>query len=196
MKQMELLSLPALLLLAATLAPATSHAAECSGTIGHVTAVSLDTTKYAYVNYSATGGQFDSDPLISATVSVPHPLAVVARPPPSCLIVHFSAEATALDNAIVFQVLLDGVPMQGNSPTGANGVSSPAIFEANPIIFHNDVEVGRPGPAPQMLSYTLFGTVNGGSHTVKVLKANCCSAINSLVPGSYVQAATLTVEYK
>lgn len=204
------------------LLPQVSHAASCSGTVGHVQTVSLDATRYTLINYTAPEvppppgsppvagpGRFDPTPLLQTTVNVPASVSVVGGrlvPTVSCLVAHFSAEATAYDNGIVFQVLLDGVPMKGNSPSGPDSIANPAVFQATPIILNNDnVEVGRPHGQADMLSYTFFAPVTGGNHTVKVLFANCCSefdgtSITDPVTGNvivdFVQAATLTLESK
>jgi hypothetical protein len=175
-----------LLLASPLLSPLAAHASECGGPVNHVKVASLDAQRALVTNYTGSGGQFDADPLLGTTVAVPR-LAKNA-----CLVIHFSAEATIDDNAAVFEVLVDGVPATGQY-TGFINEPSPVLVEAIPIIDdHNGIEIGRPTRFQHMLSYTVFARVGGGSHTVEVLGANCCS-INS-GPGSVVHAATLAVE--
>ena len=111
---------------------------------------------YSTFNFPADGqGHFDS--LMTTTVSV-------GGEGRSCLVAHFSTMAYPLDNAIVFQVRVDGQPMKGHLSSVA-GVPTPAVFDPE----ETDLNL------PRMVSYTFFKQVSPGIHQVEVRFAGCCS---------------------
>lgn len=165
-----LIGLALLAIVAATVSVAASrhHAAdaattqiECSSAASRMKAVRLDEdriTKAVY-NYPKDGlGHFDPLPLIATTVTV-------GGTQPSCLVAAFSAMARPLDNHIVFQVRVDGIPMQGHLG-GIGGLPTPVVVdptEANTA-------------SQRMVAYNFFAPVRPGVHRVEVLFAGCCSA--------------------
>lgn len=133
--------------------------AECASAAGRVKITSLQDYQptYSTFNFPADGqGHFDS--LMATTVSV-------GGQGRSCLVAHFNTMAYPLDNAIVFQVRVDGQPMKGHLSAVAN-VPTPAVFDPE----ESDQNL------PRMVSYTFFEQVNPGLHQVEVLFAGCCSA--------------------
>jgi hypothetical protein len=132
---------------------------ECASPAGRVKLAALQDYQptYSTFNFPADGqGHFDS--LMATTVNV-------GGERPSCLVAHFSTMAYPLDNAIVFQVRVDGQPMQGHLGAVAN-VPTSAVFDPE----ETDQNL------PRMVSYTFFEQVSPGLHEVEVLFAGCCSA--------------------
>ena len=83
---------------------------ECRGSAPLVKAVTLPDNHYV-----TTRSQFDTpnlQPLLTTSI-------FVNGPGTSCVIAHFSAHARITDNYIVFQVRIDGEPMQGISARSA-----------------------------------------------------------------------------
>ncbi|MDB5969518.1 MAG: hypothetical protein JWQ90_1968 [Hydrocarboniphaga sp.] len=187
------LLLSALSLAAPFCARADETPLNCEGATGHVKSVALVGTRSPTVNYEVARG-FDPDPLLSTTITVPASYAVSARKlveVPSCVVAHFSTQATPMDNFTVFQVNVDGVAMNGHVPGDAG---SPAVF-APRLETPLDYSTGTTyGPSQQMLSYTFSLPVLAGTHTVQVLFAACCSL--EAQTGGSVKAATLTLDYK
>ncbi len=158
---------------------------NCSSTLGHVTAVSLPAAREATIDFAGGGqipaGSFDPIPLLNTTIEL-------NGRRPSCLIAHFSNIPQPADNHIVYQVRVDGIPMEGHHPTlfgfGTAAVSDPNRTDE----FFVDV--------PRMASYTFFATIEPGEHTVEVLFAGCCSGTTGYSSGSVVAGATLTLQYR
>jgi hypothetical protein len=176
-----------LILAAALVATATTNARaqvaeECEGPTSRVKAVTLGGAffpTYATFNFPADGvGHFDT--LMSSTVDV----GPGRRP--SCLIAHFSTEGYPLDNSVVYQVRVDGEPMNGHM-AGSGDISTPIVFDPEETNLN----------LPRMVSYTFFKKVGPGTHTVEVLFAGCCSG--APVPGAvaaYTGSPTLTLSYR
>lgn len=122
-------------------------------------------------------GHFSSVPLLSATIDV-------GGRQRTCVVARFSAEAIPLDNYIVFQVRIDGVPMKGHLPSFA-GIATPVVFDVE----ETDKNLER------MVSHDFFALVEPGVHRVEVLFAGCCSQAPPPPPYSYVGASVLTLEY-
>ena len=141
--------------------PAEGSAAltECGSPAGRVKIAALQDYQptYSTFNFPADGqGHFDS--LMATTVSV-------GGPGRSCLVAQLSTMAYPLDNAVVFQVRVDGQPMKGHL-SGVAGIATPGVFDPE----ETDQNL------PRMVSYTFFEQVNPGLHQVEVLFAGCCSA--------------------
>ena len=81
---------------------------------------------------------------------------------PDCLVADFSAVALPRDNAVAFQVRLDGVPMRGHLG-GLNGVPAPAVADPREGALALD----------RMVAYHFFAPVRPGVHRVEVLFASC-----------------------
>jgi len=164
-----------------TLAAAPVRAEECESAAPRVKAVSLDGTfhpTYSVFNYPADGaGHFDT--LMSTTVTVGGGRL------PSCLIANFSTQAYPLDNSIIFQVRVDGVPMEGHM-NGSGDIAAPIVWDPEETDRNN----------PRMVSYTFFKKVTPGTHTVDVLFAGCCSAAAPEGPAAYAGAPVLTLHHR
>lgn len=167
--------------MAATSVRARAAQVECESLAPIVKTVSLGNffqPTYSTFNFPADGvGHFDT--LLSTRVTV----GGTGR---SCLVATFSTEAYPLDNSIVFQVRVDGVPMNGHL-AGSGDVASPIVFDPE----ETDMNL------PRMVSYTFFKPVTPGNHTVDVLFAGCCSG--APVPGAvaaYAGSPTLTLWHR
>jgi hypothetical protein len=154
---------------------------ECESKAQRVKAVTSPDYHFttAVFNFPSDGiGHFDPVPLLSTTIEV-------GRPGPSCLIAHFSAMGDPLDNHVVFQVRVDGVPMQGHL-SGFVGIATPVVSDPE----ETDMNL------PRMVAYNFFAEVQPGVHTVDVVFAGCCSAAPP--PGvtvAQVGSPVLTLEY-
>lgn len=159
---------------------------ECQSRSFSVKALSSD-VRTTTVNFNTdengvpdSTGFLDPDPLLSTTVTV-------GRRGPRCLIVHFSAMAEPLDNFIMFQVQVDGIPMQGH-----------AIFPFSVPLIENPV-VWSPEETDQnltrMVSYHFFEEVERGDHVVEVFFAGCCGDTSSGNTIATVRSSVLTVQF-
>lgn len=178
MKQ-GLVLLIVLLILSLPLEGRASHdQVACESKPKNVKAVSIASTHITTVNFTGSGGGFDPNPLLTTTVTI-------GGSKPSCLVTHFSAIPQPTDNHIVFQVRVDGMPMEGHVPN-LFGTGTPAVSEPNQTDEFVDV--------PRMAAYTFFKEVKPGDHTVEVLFAACCSS--GPFGATYVDAAVLTLEFE
>ena len=150
----------------------------CTSKPKNVKAVSIASLHIANVNFTS-GGVFDPVPLLTTTVTV-------GGGNLSCLVAHFSAIPRPTDNHIVFQVRVDGEPMEGHVPD-LFGTGTPAVSDPNQTDEFIDVQ--------RMVAYTFFKQVKPGDHTVEVLFAACCSA-GSGVGITFVDAAVLTLAFQ
>lgn len=152
---------------------------ECSGKSDRVKGVTnpnghLITTKF----------QFDVpnlQPLLTTTITTSGPT--------SCVVAHLSGLARITDNYVVFQVRIDGVPMDGH--TFLPGVNTPVVFraiDANPE--YEDEQFIDP---TKVISYNFFANLPPGSHTVEVMAAAGSNIISPFEPS--VNALVLTLEY-
>lgn len=117
------------------------------------------------------------EPLLSTTVTV-------GGKGESCLAAHLSAIARVTDNYIVFQVRVDGVPMEGHL-SGAGGIATPLVVESK---FSSEPDTER------MVAANFFAKVTPGTHRIDVLVA-AGSAINPTeIP--YVGSPVLNLQYK
>jgi hypothetical protein len=158
------------------LSPLTASAQDdtrCAGNLLGVAGVSLSAPRTASVDFSGSGGQLDA--LLDTDVTVRGQAA-------SCLLIQFSAMAYPQDNAIVFQVLVDGVPVPGQSALpGFPGI--PVVFDPE----ETDNNLGR------MVSHSFVAPVAPGLRRVELRFAGCCSPN----PGSgVVNSATLSVQHR
>jgi hypothetical protein len=159
---------------------AAANQVECESISTRVKAIRLVGSRDATVNFTGGGGRpagsFDPVPLLSTKVDVTRP---------TCLVAHFSAMAHPADNHMVFQVRVDGIPMQGHD-LDLFGTGTAAVSDPNQTDVYYDV--------PRMVAYSFFQRVGAGIHTVEVLFAGCCSALTGIGDG-LVSAAVLTLEY-
>jgi hypothetical protein len=111
---------------------------------------------------------------------------------PGCIVAHLSGITRITDNYVVYQVRVDGVPMQGHLP-GLPGFTTPVVF----------VSIDSAGPGlddeqyidpTKVTSYNFFDRVSGGNHVVEVLAAGGSNIIAGSEPS--VVALVLTLEYQ
>jgi hypothetical protein len=145
--------------------PAAAAAIECASRATKVKAVTSPDFHPTLTAFQFPPGSFDPTPLLSTTVTV-------TGIGPSCLVAHFSVMARPTDNYMVFQVRVDGVPMEGHL-SGVIGIAAPVVY----TIEETDLNV------PQMVAHSFFARVRPGQHTVDVIFA-AGSAINPDDPPS------------
>jgi hypothetical protein len=124
-------------------------------------------------------GYFDPSPLISTSI--------VTTGRSTCLIVRFSALVEPQDNHVMFQVRVDGSPMEGHAifPYSVPTVQAPVVWDPE----ETDKNLTR------MVAYNFFAPVAPGAHTVDVLFAGCCGLTGGVTVISLVRNSVLTVEY-
>jgi hypothetical protein len=179
---MKALKLSGWCLLAVLVSPLVGHAfddpVECQSAASQVKAIRLQdyhpiTTRF----------QFDTpnlEPLMSTTVEV-------QGRGESCIIAHFSTHARITDNYIVFQVQVDGEPMEGHL--------SGAGFVATPVVVTNIQDYNEQlTKFPRIVAYNFFKTVRPGTHTITVLVAAGSGIDPENIPS--VGSPVLTLEYR
>jgi hypothetical protein len=154
---------------------ASHNQVECEGKVKHVKAVTSPDTHF--ITTIAQVPPHVLQPLLSTTVTV-------GGGQPSCLIAHFSTVARVIDNYIVFQVTVDGVPMQGHNFGGGPLIPIPIVQETK---FASDSAVDK------MVAYNFFAEVQPGSHRVEVRVGGGSNIIAPFFP--FVYSPTLTLEY-
>ena len=107
----------------------------------------------------------------------------------TCVVAHLSGLARITDNYVVFQVRIDGVPMEGH--TFLPGYFTPVVFrgiDANPQF--EDEQYIDP---TKVISHNFFTSLPPGIHTIEVLGA----AGSNIIPGyePSVNALVLTLNY-
>ena len=140
------------------------------------TAVNFNTDQFG--NPDPTG-YFDPKPLITAVVETTSPY--------TCLILHFSSEVQPLDNHVMFQVRVDGIPVEGHAifPYSIPTVQAPVVWDPE----ETDKNVAR------MVAYNFFDIVPPGTHRVEVRFAGCCGLTNNVTTIAVVRNAVLTLQY-
>jgi hypothetical protein len=159
-------------------AAARAQQIECRSSAPMVKAVA--SPDYHYVT---TRFQFDTpnlQPLLTTAIYVNGISA-------SCVIAHFSALARITDNYIVFQVRIDGVPMQGHL-SAIGPYPTPGIFASI-----NDEAEQLTDPT-KVVAYNFFARVQPGSHIVEVMVA----AGSGIDPNNLPQVGSpvLTLEHR
>jgi hypothetical protein len=162
---------------------------ECQSITGQVKALSSgpQVTKVNF-NTDISGvasavGYFDPAPLLSTTINV------IGGPTRiSCLVAQLSVEVAPLDNHVMFQVLVDGVPMHGHGifPYSVPTVQAPVVWDPE----ETEKNVNR------MVAFSFFLPVTRGSHTVEVRWAGCCGfTYGNTVPIATIANSTLILNY-
>jgi hypothetical protein len=183
----NLVVMPLLLQLAfASQASAQTGEASCESRTQLVKAASsgvrtttVNFNTYPFGNPDPTG-YFDSTPLISTSIST--------NGRSTCVIVHFfSALVEPQDNHVMFQVRVDGSPMEGHAifPYSIPTVQAPVVWDPE----ETDRNLTR------MVAYSFFATVAAGTHTVDVLFSGCCGLTGGVNVISLVRNSVLTVGY-
>ena len=168
------------LLMGISVCAAQGQTIECSSKADRVKGVTnpnghLITTKF----------QFDTpnlQPLLTTTITTSGPT--------SCVVAHLSGLARITDNYVVFQVRVDGVPMNGH--TFLPGVNTPVVFRA--IDANPEFEDEQFIDPTKSVSYNFFASVPPGDHTVEVMAAAGSNIIAGFEPS--VHAFVLTLEYR
>ena len=123
--------------------------------------------------------QFDSpnlQPMLQTTIQV-------TGTGQSCVVAYFSAVARPNDNYMVFQVTLDGVPMNGHTLTFPQP-QTPVVIEPE----ETDQNL------PRMVAHQFFLKVLPGVHTVTV---NVAGGSNIVAPNyPIVEAPVLSLHYR
>jgi hypothetical protein len=134
-------------------------------------------------HYVTTAFQFD-DPNLQVLLSTSISVTGTGY---SCIIAHLSGLARITDNYIVFQLRVDGVPMQGHLSSFA-GIATPVVFVA-----FDDPDEQDYDPT-DVVSFNFFQKVQPGVHTVEVMVA-AGSAID-VTNYPTVSSPVLTLEYR
>jgi hypothetical protein len=163
--------------------------AECQSYTNQVKALSSG-PHHTEVNFNtdvngvpSSIGFFDPAPLLSTII------AVDGGRTRTCLIAHLSVEVAPLDNHVMFQVLVDGVPMQGHGifPYSVPTVQAPVVWDPE----ETDKNVNR------MVAFNFFMPVERGAHVVEVRWAGCCGFTNgNTITIATVANAVLILKYQ
>ena len=108
-----------------------------------------------------------------------------------CLIAHLSGQARITDNYVVFQVRVDGLPMEGHLP-GLPGFTTPVVFVSIDAGTANDDEQFI--DPTKVVSYNFFMQLSKGTHTVEVMAAAGSNIVSPNFPT--VTSLVLTLEYR
>ena len=154
---------------------ASHNQVECESRSTHVKAVTSPDTHF--ITTIAQVPPHILQPLLATTITV-------GGGRPSCLIAHFSTVGRVIDNYIVFQVTVDGVPMQGHNFGGGPLIPIPIVQETK---FASDSAVDK------MLAYNFFAEVEPGDHRVEVRVGAGSNIVAPFIP--FVYSPTLTLEY-
>ena len=152
---------------------------DCTGKADRVTAVTnpnghLITTKF----------QFDTPNLQNLLIT-----RINTTGPTTCVVAHLSGLARITDNYVVFQVRIDGVPMNGH--TFLPGVDTPIVFRT--IDSNTEYQDEQFIDPTKVVSYNFFAEVPAGIHAVQVRGAAGSNILPGLEPT--LQAFVLTLEY-
>ncbi|MGH8558295.1 MAG: hypothetical protein ACRESZ_12705 [Methylococcales bacterium] len=161
----------------------------CSGVAGKVTAVTDPDNFYITAAFNT---------LPKAVPQLESLLAVkINTERRGCLVAHLSGMARITDNYVVFQVKVDGQPIEGGQQlTGLGNPDEPVVFvtldEGNPPL--NDEQLTDP---TKVVSYNFFGKLERGYHLVEVF-AGAGSGVcedNPDCQDAYVSNLVLTLEH-
>ena len=162
---------------------ATDRQSACVTPAQQVTGVATTVRHVATVNFIATGGRFHATPLISATVEVTQPR--------SCLVVQFQPKAHPDTEYLVYQVRVNGVPMQGQWESLFVRGAPPAFEQPGFGIDRS----GNPGNPQSLTTFPFLQTVQPGTYVVEVLYAVACIGDQSRCERA-IDSATLIVGYQ
>jgi hypothetical protein len=160
----------------------------CRSTASTVQGVTRDDAHAISTKYQIDNPNLE--PLLKTTVTV-------TGTGLSCIVAHFSALARVTDNYVVFQVRVDGEPMEGHLP-GLGLVATPVVYTALDT-WINDPASEQLSDPTKTVAFNFFKTVKPGVHTVEVLVAAgsniwCPSAVDCNKPT--VTVPVLTLEYR
>ena len=141
---------------------ATERQSECYTSSQQVTGVATAARHVATVNFITTGGHFHSAPLISATVQVTQP--------GSCLVVQFQPKAHPDTGYLIYQVRVNGVPMDGQWENLFVRGAPPAFEQPGFGIGRS----GNPGNPQSLTTFPFLQIVGPGEYVVEVVYAVAC----------------------
>ena len=147
----------------------------CRSTTGTVKAVTISEEYFPVT----TRFQIDTpnlQPLLETSISV-------TGTGQSCVLAYFSAVVRPTDNYMVFQVTLDGVPMQGHTVTYPQPLT-PVVIESEETDFN----------LPRMIAHQFFLRVPPGVHTVTVNVAAGSNIVAPFYPT--IEAPVLSIHYR
>lgn len=161
-----------------TVTAATAQPLTCRSTANRLTAVNLPGNHNVTTRF-----QLDT-PNLEVLMQTP---VTVSGSGPSCLVADLSALTRITDNYVVFQVRVDGVPMEGHQG-GYFGVPDPVV----PVLFDDEDE--QFVDPYRILSYSFFKQVSPGRHLVEVMVAGG----SNIAPGFEPQVISpvLTLHYR
>ncbi len=148
---------------------------ECESVATHVKSITIPDFTPVSAAFQFPPGNLE--PLMSTTVTV-------GGKGESCLAAHFSAIARVTDNYIVFQVRVDGVPMEGHL-SGTGGIATPVVVESK---YSTEPDTDR------MVASNFFAKLSPGTHRIEVLMAAGSGINPAEIP--YVGSPVLTLQYK
>lgn len=136
-------------------AEAGAQQVECAGSVKNVAAVTKPTGHIITRRYQLDRANLQ--PLLATTIDSAG----------GCLVAHLSGQVRITDNYVVFQVRVDGVPLEGQLPL--LGISTPVVFVAiDASTVNQDEQLIDPTKA---VSFNFFANIPRGRHTVEVLGA-------------------------
>jgi hypothetical protein len=165
-------------LLMAAGAQARASPVECRSVAATVKAVTDPDAHYVTTLF-----QFD-DPNLQVLLSTS---ITVTGTGLSCIVAHLSGMARITDNYIVFQVRVDGVPMQGHL-SNFGSVPTPVV-----AVLYDDENEQLYDPT-KVVSYNFFQRVLPGQHLVEVMVAAGSGIDVTNYPT--VSSPVLTLEYR
>jgi hypothetical protein len=150
------IALTAVLFAAAGTIEASAQQVECQGPAKSIAAVTRPAGHVITTPYSDAS---NLQTLLSTTIHTETD---------GCLIASLSGQVRITDNFVVFQVRVNGVPLQGHSPL--IGFTTPVVFVAIDAAsnVNEDEQLIDPTKA---VAFNLFGRIPRGSHLVEVLGA-------------------------
>lgn len=157
---------------------ASAQQVQCRSNNQKVTAVSLPGNHNIYTQFQLDTPNLEL--LLKAKVTV-------GGTAPSCVVAQLSAQSRITDNYVVYQVRVDGVPMEGQLG-GWAGVPDPVV-----IATIDDADEQASDPY-RMVSHSFFATVPPGNHVVEVMAAAGSGVAPGLEPQVY--SPVLTVHYQ
>jgi hypothetical protein len=92
--------------------------------------------------------------------------------------------ANPTDNGIVYQLTVDGAPMEGHM-TGLLGFPTPVVYDPE------ETDLNQ----PRMVAHSFFKRVNPGVHQVEVRFAGCCSGQPDVGSGN-TSASVLVLQHQ
>jgi hypothetical protein len=140
----------------ASFTPARAQQVECSSEVNNVTAVTNPAGHIIKTKYQSKPPA-NLQPLLATTIESEE----------GCLVAHLSGQVRVTDNYVVFQVRVDGVPLEGQLPLPL--YTTPVVFVAiDSGTANQDEQFIDPS---KVVSYNFFTRIPRGRHLVEVLGA-------------------------